>query len=83
MHRAIEYEVRYDIVSEIQYIGLEEGEYYFKIHRHWTELTFDDEDDEAKAVVFPDGKIEVEGYSSIRVEEVKAIEEMMQEILKK
>jgi len=33
--------------------------------------------------VFPDGKIEVEGYSSIRVEEVKAIEEMMGEILKK
>lgn len=83
MRKSIEYEVRYDIVSEISYLGLEEGEHYFRIHRHWAELTFDDEEDEAKAVVFPDGKIEVEGYSSIRVEEVKAIEEMMGDILKK
>lgn len=83
MHKVIEYEVHYDIVSEITYLGEEEpNEHYFRIHRHWAELTFDDEEDEAKAVVFSDGKIEVEGYSSIREEEVKAIGEMVKEIIK-
>lgn len=84
MNKTVEYEVRYDLVAEISYLGEEEpNEHYFRIHRHWADLTFDDEDDEAKAVVFPDGKIEVEGYASIRIEEVKAIEEMMQEIIAK
>ena len=83
MQKTIEYEVRYDLVAEIIYLGEEEpNEHYFRIHRHWAELTFDDEEDEAKAVVFPDGKIEVEGYSSIRDEEAKAIGEMVQEIIK-
>ena len=84
MKKNIDYEVCYDLSVEITYMGEENpGEHYFSLHRHFPELTFDDEEDEAKAVVFPDGKIEVEGYSSIRVEEVKVIEEMMQEILKK
>lgn len=83
MKKVIEYEVSYDITSEVTYLGEENpGEYYFRIHRHWTELTFDDEEDEAKAIVNHEGAIEVEGYSSIREEEVRAIEELMKEIIK-
>ena len=52
MNKVIEYEVRYDITSEIIYLGEENpGEHYFHTNRHWTELTFDDEEDEAKAIV--------------------------------
>ena len=83
MNKTIEYPIQYDVVAEISYIGKEEGEYYFKIHRHWAELTFDDEDDEAKAVVFPDGEIGLDGYDYLRAEEEVAIKEMMKEILKK
>ena len=84
MIKNIEYEVRFDIVSEITYLGEEEPrEHYFKVRRHWAELTFDDEEDEAIAYVGDDGRVEVEGYSSLRDEEDEAIKEMMQEILKK
>lgn len=84
MHKVIEYEVQYDIASEIIYLGEENpGEYYFHINRHWTELTFDDEEDEAMATINDKGEVEVEGYSSIRAEEVSAIGEMMKEIIAK
>lgn len=83
MRKTIEYEVRYDIVSEISYLGEENpGEYYFRIHRHWAELTFDDEEDEAKAIINHRGEVEVEGYSSLRAEEASAISEMVEEIRK-
>ena len=52
MHKTIEYEVSYDLVAEIRYIGEEEpGEYYFRIRRHWADLIWDDEEDEAKALI--------------------------------
>ena len=85
MIKTIEYEIHYDLSVEITYLGEEEpNEYYFKLHRHFPELTFDDEEDEAKAVVFPDGKIEIESYEGgyLRDEEVSAIGKMMEEILK-
>lgn len=84
-NKEIEYEVKYDLAVEITYIGEEDpNEHYFKLRRHFPELTFDDEVSEAKAVVFPDGKIEVEDYdgSYLRDEEVRAIGQMMEEILK-
>ena len=63
MKKNIDYEVCYDLSVEITYLGEENpGEHYFSLHRHFPELTFDDEEDEAKAVVFPDGKIEIESY---------------------
>lgn len=85
MNKTIEYEVSYDLVAEIRYIGEEEpGEHYFRIRRHWADLVWDDEEDEAKAIVTPEGKIEVEAYDGgyVRDEEVKAIGEMVQEIIK-
>ena len=84
MHKTIEYEVSYDLVAEIRYIGEEEpGEYYFRIRRHWADLIWDDEEDEAKALVTPEGKIEVEAYDGgyVRDAEGNTIEEMMKEIL--
>jgi hypothetical protein len=85
MIKTIEYEIHYDLSVEITYLGEEEpNEYYFKLHRHFPELTFDDEESEAKAVVFPDGTIEVEDYDGcyLREEEVSTIGKMMEEILK-
>jgi hypothetical protein len=84
MKKTIDYEIHYDLSVEITYLGEENpGEHYFKLHRHFPELTFDDEEDEAKAVVFPDGKIEIESYEGgyLRDEEVEAIGKMMEEIL--
>lgn len=84
--KTIEYEVRYDLAVEISYLGEEDlGEHYFRLRRHWVDLTFDDEESEAKAVVFPDGTIEVEDYdgSYLRVEEVEAIGKLMEQIIRK
>ena len=84
MQQVIQYEISYDLEVEIKYIGEEDpGEHYFTLHRHFPELTFDDEEDEAKAVVFPDGKVEIESYEGgyLRDEEVAAIGKMMEEIL--
>jgi hypothetical protein len=86
MKKTIDYEIHYDLSVEITYLGEENpGEHYFSLHRHFPELTFDDEEDEAKAVVFPDGKIEIESYEGgyLRDEEVEAIGKMMGEILNK
>ena len=86
MKKTIDYEIHYDLSVEITYLGEEEpNEHYFTLHRHFPELTFDDEEDEAKAVVFPDGKIEIESYEGgyLRDEEVEAIGKMMEEILNK
>jgi len=86
MKKNIDYEIHYDLSVEITYLGEENpGEHYFSLHRHFPELTFDDEEDEAKAVVFPDGKIEIESYEGgyLRDEEVEAIDKMMEEILNK
>jgi hypothetical protein len=86
MKKTIDYEIHYDLSVEIIYLGEEEpNEHYFRLHRHFPELTFDDEEDEAKAVVFPDGKIEIESYEGgyLREEEVSAIGKMMEEILNK
>ena len=86
MKKTIDYEIHYDLSVEITYLGEEEpNEHYFTLHRHFPELTFDDEEDEAKAVVFPDGKIEKESYEGgyLRDEEVEAIGKMMEAILNK
>lgn len=85
MEKEIEYEVHYDVVATITYTGEENpGEYYFQIKRHWVDLTFDDEEDEAFAIINEKGEIEVEGYDScsLRDEEVAAIGKMMGEIIK-
>lgn len=85
MQKEIEYEVSYDVVATIEYTGEENpGEYYFSIMRHWVDLVFDDEDDEAYATVNEKGEIEIESYKGgyIRDEEASAIGTMMEEILK-
>ena len=84
MNKSIEYQVSYDLTVDIRYIGEENpGEHYFKLHRHFTDLSFDDEEDEAKALVSPDGTIEVEAYTGgyIRDIEEAHIKGMMKEIL--
>lgn len=84
MQKEIDYEVSYDVVATIEYTGEENpGEYYFRIMRHWVDLVFDDEDDEAYATVNEKGEIEIESYEGgyIRDEEASAIGKMMEEIL--
>ena len=83
MQKEIEYEVSYDVVATIEYTGEENpGEYYFRIMRHWVDLVFDDEEDEAYATVNEKGEIEIETYNTRpRDEEVSAIGKMMEEIL--
>lgn len=85
MNKTIEYQVSYDLEVNIVYIGEENpGEYYFKLHRHFPELTFDDESDEAKAIVNAAGEVEVEAYEGgyLRDEEVRALGQMVHEIVK-
>ena len=84
MHKVIEYQVNYDLEVDIRYMGEENpGEHYFKLHRHFVELSFDDEESEAKAVVFPDGSIEVEEYDGCYIRDVEEahIIGMVKEIL--
>ena len=83
MQKEIEYEVSYDVVATIEYTGEENpGEYYFSIKRHWADLVFDDEEDDAFATVNEKGEVEVEAYEGyLRDEEVSAIGKMMEEIL--
>ena len=83
MQKEIEYEVSYDVVATIEYTGEENpGEYYFRIMRHWVDLVFDNEEDEAYATVNEKGEIEIEAYEGyIRDEEASAIGKMMEEIL--
>jgi hypothetical protein len=84
MQKEIEYEVSYEVVATIEYTGEENpGEYYFRIMRHWVDLVFDDEEDEAYATVNEKGEIEIESYEGgyIRDEEASAIGKMMEEIL--
>ena len=83
MQKEIEYEVSYEVVATIEYTGEENpGEYYFRIMRHWVDLVFDDEEDEAYATVNEKGEIEIEAYEGyIRDEEASAIGKMMEEIL--
>ena len=86
MNKSIEYQVCYDLIAEIRYIGEEEpGEHYFRISRHFPELTFNDEEDEAKAVMTPEGTWNIEAYDGgyVREEEEGTINEMMKEILAK
>lgn len=83
MQKEIEYEVSYEVVATIEYTGEENpGEYYFRIMRHWVDLVFDDEEDEAYATVNEKGEIEIEAYEGyLRDEEASAIGKMMEEIL--
>ena len=83
MQKEIEYEVHYDVVATIEYTGEENpGEYYFSIKRHWADLVFDDEEDDAFATVNEKGEVEIEAYEGyLRDEEVSAIGKMMEEIL--
>jgi hypothetical protein len=81
----IEYEVHYDVVATIKYKGEENpGEYYFSIARHFVELTFDSEYDEAKAIVNSAGEVETEAYDGgyLRDEEVRAIGKLVHKIIK-
>ena len=86
MQQEIEYEVTYDVVSTIRYVGEENpNEYYFRINRHWVDLVFEDEEDEAFATVNEKGEVQLEGYDGgyIRDEEASAMGKMMETILKK
>jgi hypothetical protein len=86
MEKEIEYEVHYDVVATIKYIGTNnpDKDHYFEISRHWNDLQWlDDELDHATVTINDDGRIDVEpadGY--VRNEEEAAIKNMMREILK-
>jgi len=85
MEKEIEYEVHYDVVATIKYIGTNnpDKDHYFEIGRHWADLLFEDELDQAVVTIDDDGNINVEaaeGY--IRDEEEETIRTMMTEILK-
>jgi hypothetical protein len=85
MEKEIEYEVHYDVVATIKYIGTNnpDKDHYFEIGRHWADLLFEDELDHAAVTVKDNGDFDieaVEGY--IRDEEELIIRNMMTEILK-
>lgn len=85
MKKEIDYQVCYDVRSTIEYLSEEEpGEHYFSIRREWEGNMWDNEDDEAIALV-EDGKVVgVECYGSLlKEDEETAIREMMTEILAK
>ena len=82
MKKEIEYEKCYDVVSTIEYTGIEDGSHMFSITRHCVDLVFDDEEDEVAASFNVDGGVEMEAYHTCTDEEVALIEEMMHEINK-
>ena len=83
MKKEIEYEKCYDVVSTIEYTGIEDGSHMFSIKRHCVDMIFDDEEDEIQAIFNNDGGVEVEAYHTCTEEEVALVEEMMHEINEK
>jgi len=81
MKKEIEFQKKIDIVSTIEYTGMEDGEHMFHITRHDLESMYDDEEDEVASIFNNDGGVEVEAYNSAYEEEISLIEEMMEEIL--
>ena len=80
MKREIEYEKCYDVVSTIEYTGIEDGSHMFTIERHYIDGLFDNEEDEVAAILNNDGGVELEAYHTCTEEEVALIEEMMHEL---
>jgi len=80
MKKEIEFQKKIDVVSTIEYTGMEDGEYMFRIIRHDLESMYDDEEDEVAAIFNKDGGVELEAYNSAYEEEVALIEEMMHEL---
>jgi hypothetical protein len=80
MKKEIEFQKKIDVVSTVEFLGIEDGDYMFSIKRHYVDGMFDDEEEEAQAIFNIDGGVEVEYYSAGYEEEVALIEEMMHEI---
>ena len=85
MRKYVEYQVSFDIESEIKFLEItEDGEALFSIYRSFPEGIFDGEEDEALAIWEGD-KVLIDGYdiSYPNEEEVAAITEMMKELQEK
>ena len=83
MEKEIEYEVHYDVVATIKYIGEKTpGEHYFEINRRWAELIFGEEEYEAVISINDKGELELDAECSLNDEEEATIRNMMTEILK-
>ena len=80
MKREIKYEKCYDVVSTIEYTGIEDGSHMFSIKRHCVDMIFDDEEDEIQAIFNNDGGVELEAYHTCTEGEVALVEEMMHEL---
>ena len=83
MKREIEYEKCYDVVSTIEYTGIEDDSHMFSITRHFVDGLFDNEEDEVAAILNNDGGVELEAYHTCTLEEQALIEEMMHELKEK
>jgi len=83
MKREIEFQKCYDVVSSVEYTGIEDGSYMFTIERQFVDGIFDDEEDEVAAIFNNEGGVELEAYHSCTVEEEALIEEMMYELKEK
>ena len=83
MKKEIEYEKIYDVVSTIEFTGIEDDSHMFSITRHCVDMMFDDEEDEVAAIFNNDGGVELEAYHTCTEEEVALIEEMMHELQEK
>lgn len=83
MKKEIEYQKCFDVVSTIEYTGMEDGSHMFYIKRHHVDLMWDEEEDEVAAMFNNDGGVEVEAYHTCTDEEVALVEEMMHELQEK
>ena len=75
-----EFQKKIDVVSTIEFTGIEDDSHMFRITRHDLESMYDDEEEEVAAIFNNDGGVEVEAYNTAYEEEISLIEEMMHEI---
>jgi|GEM_PF-3034132 len=84
MKKKIEYQVSFDVESEIEFLELiDETTAMFSIYRSFPEGIFDGEEDEAQAI-WSNGEVMIEGYGTDPNEQEKeVITEMMKELQEK
>jgi len=83
MKKEIEFQKCFDVVSTIEFTGIEDDSHMFLVKRHFVEGIWDDEEDEVAAIFNIDGGVELEAYNSCTEEEQALIEEMMHELQEK
>lgn len=82
MKKEIEFQKCFDVVSTIEFTGMEDDSHMFLVKRHFVEGIWDDEEDEV-AASYEDDDVSLEAYHSCTEEEEEAVKKMVHELVKK